>query len=96
MFSKLLAIFRIPELRQKIILTLILLAVYRMGFLMPLPFVDHLDVAAERKHCDHPLRPVGAILAADQRPTEPDREAQDLHAERARNEVVAELVNEDQ
>ena len=40
MFSKLLAIFRIPELRQKIILTLILLAVYRMGFLMPLPFVD--------------------------------------------------------
>jgi preprotein translocase subunit SecY len=40
MLSKLLAIFRIPELRQKIILTLILLAVYRMGFAMPLPFVD--------------------------------------------------------
>ncbi|MFG0296829.1 MAG: preprotein translocase subunit SecY, partial [Maioricimonas sp. JB045] len=40
MFSRLLSIFRIPELRQKIILTLILLAVYRMGFAIPLPFID--------------------------------------------------------
>lgn len=41
MLSRIVSIFRIPELRQKIILTLILLAVYRMGFLLPLPFVDH-------------------------------------------------------
>jgi len=40
MFSKLTTIFRIPELRQKIILTLILLAVYRMGFWVPLPIID--------------------------------------------------------
>ncbi|MEZ6056414.1 MAG: preprotein translocase subunit SecY [Planctomycetaceae bacterium] len=40
MFSRLFAVFRIPELRQKILLTLLLLAVYRMGFLIPLPFVD--------------------------------------------------------
>ena len=40
MFSRLISIFRIPELRQKILLTLILLAVYRMGFAIPLPFVD--------------------------------------------------------
>ena len=40
MFSKLIGIFRIPELRQKILLTLVLLAVYRMGFAIPLPFVD--------------------------------------------------------
>lgn len=41
MFSKLLTVFRVPELRQKILLTLGLLAVYRMGFAITLPFVDH-------------------------------------------------------
>lgn len=41
MFSKLLTVFRIPELRQKILLTIGLLAVYRMGFNMTLPFIDH-------------------------------------------------------
>lgn len=32
MLSKLLTVFRVPELRQKILLTIGLLAVYRMGF----------------------------------------------------------------
>ncbi len=41
MFSKLLTVFRVPELRQKILLTLFLLAVYRMGFSITLPFMDH-------------------------------------------------------
>jgi preprotein translocase subunit SecY len=40
MLAKLLTVFRIPELRQKILLTLMLLAVYRMGFAIPLPFLD--------------------------------------------------------
>ena len=40
MLSKLLMVFRIPELRQRILLTLLLLAVYRLGFSIPLPFVD--------------------------------------------------------
>ncbi|MBI1312593.1 preprotein translocase subunit SecY [bacterium] len=40
MIEKLLLLFRIPELRRKLILTVILLAVYRMGFWIPLPFVD--------------------------------------------------------
>ncbi|MBL8850626.1 MAG: preprotein translocase subunit SecY [Planctomycetaceae bacterium] len=40
MLSRIVSILRIPELRQKIGLTLILLAVYRMGFAIPLPFVD--------------------------------------------------------
>lgn len=40
MFAKLITVFKIPELRQKILLTLGLLAVYRMGFLIPLPFID--------------------------------------------------------
>ena len=45
MFSKLIAIFRIPELRQKILLTMILLAVYRMGYTLPLPFIDQEKLA---------------------------------------------------
>jgi preprotein translocase subunit SecY len=40
MLAKLLVIFKIPELRQKILLTVGLLLVYRMGFSLPLPFVD--------------------------------------------------------
>jgi len=40
MFEKLLIIFRIPELRNKILLTIGLLAVYRLGFWIPLPFID--------------------------------------------------------
>ena len=40
MFQKLRIIFSIPELRQKILLTLGLLAVYRIGWWIPLPIVD--------------------------------------------------------
>ncbi|MCH7687568.1 MAG: preprotein translocase subunit SecY, partial [Planctomycetes bacterium] len=40
MLEKLITAIKIPELRQKILLTLGLLAVYRMGFAIPLPFVD--------------------------------------------------------
>ena len=37
---KLITIFSIPELRTKIFFTLMLLAIYRLGFWIPLPFVD--------------------------------------------------------
>ncbi|MEZ5943562.1 MAG: preprotein translocase subunit SecY [Planctomycetaceae bacterium] len=40
MLARLKTIYAIPELRQKILLTLILLAVYRMGFAIPLPIID--------------------------------------------------------
>jgi len=40
MIQKLRVIFSIPELRQKILLTLGLLAVYRIGWWIPLPIVD--------------------------------------------------------
>ena len=40
MIQKLRIIFSIPELRQKILLTLGLLAVYRVGWWIPLPIVD--------------------------------------------------------
>ena len=41
MLEKLRIIFSIPELRQKIFLTLFLLAVYRVGWQIPLPIIDH-------------------------------------------------------
>ncbi len=40
MWNKIRVIFTIPELRQKILLTLFLLAIYRVGFHIPLPIVD--------------------------------------------------------
>jgi len=40
MLGKLLVLFKIPELRNKIMLTLGLLAIYRMGFWIALPFVN--------------------------------------------------------
>ena len=41
LLAKLLTVFRVPELRRKIILTVVLLAVYRLGFHITLPFMDH-------------------------------------------------------
>src|SRR6266545_3048583 len=38
--GKLKAIFTIPELRQKVLLTLLFLAIYRIGYSIPLPYVD--------------------------------------------------------
>jgi preprotein translocase subunit SecY len=40
MFQKIAAILSIPDLRRKLLLTVILLAVYRMGFWVPLPVVN--------------------------------------------------------
>ena len=40
MFEKLRVVFTIPELRQKILLTLLFLAIYRVGWQIPLPVVD--------------------------------------------------------
>ncbi len=43
--EQLFIIFRIPELRKKIFITLIFLAIYRIGFFVPLPMVDHAKMA---------------------------------------------------
>src|SRR3954462_5153511 len=37
---KLITIFKIPELRRKILITLLFLVVYRIGYCIPLPMVD--------------------------------------------------------
>jgi preprotein translocase subunit SecY len=46
MWEKIRVVWQIPELRQKILLTLGLLAIYRLGFQIPLPIVDPLKVQA--------------------------------------------------
>ncbi len=38
--EKLLTIFKVPELRRKILFTAALLAIYRIGFYVPLPILD--------------------------------------------------------
>jgi preprotein translocase subunit SecY len=38
--KKLKSIFIIPELRQKVLFTLLCLAIYRIGYFIPLPFID--------------------------------------------------------
>src|SRR5262249_19859031 len=40
MWEKIRVIFTIPELRQKILLTLLFLAIYRVGWFIPLPIVN--------------------------------------------------------
>lgn len=65
MLSKFITVFKIPELRNKILLTLGLLAVYRMGFAVPLPFIDQDQLAASLKQASGDDG-VGSILAAIQ------------------------------
>jgi preprotein translocase subunit SecY len=43
--EQLITIFKIPELRKKIFITLIFLAVYRIGYYVPLPMVDQVKMA---------------------------------------------------
>ena len=49
MIEKLVLLFKIPELRRKVLLTVTLLAVYRMGFWIPLPFIDQVQMADQIK-----------------------------------------------
>ena len=38
--DKIITIFKVPELRRKILFTCLLLAIYRIGFYVPLPIVN--------------------------------------------------------
>src|ERR1700741_4888656 len=42
--SRLLTVFKIPELRQKIVITILFLAIYRIGFHVPLPFINQYEL----------------------------------------------------
>src|SRR3990170_2224882 len=46
MWEKIRVVWQIPELRQKILLTLLMLAIYRIGFQIPLPVIDQKAVEA--------------------------------------------------
>jgi preprotein translocase subunit SecY len=43
--NKLISIFKIPELTRKIVITIILLSVYRIGYYIPVPFIDQQKLA---------------------------------------------------
>ncbi len=62
MWSRFITILRIPELRQKIVLTLVLLAVYRMGFSIPLPFIDQSQFAAMREAMADQQGGIGTLM----------------------------------
>lgn len=51
MFKTLINIFRVPELRNKVLFTLFMLAIYRIGYHVPIPGVDqdHFEKLAERQ-----------------------------------------------
>src|SRR3989442_1178762 len=46
--SRLVTIFKIKELRQKIFITLLFLLIYRVGFHVPLPMIDQYKIARYR------------------------------------------------
>ena len=45
--NKLITIFHVPELRRKILITVLFLAIYRIGYFVPLPFVDQAKMAEQ-------------------------------------------------
>ena len=51
MLEKLRVVFTIPELRRKIFLTLFLLAVYRVGYQIPMPMVDGEVLQTQSQSC---------------------------------------------
>src|SRR5438270_1055600 len=57
--NKLKAVFSIPELRQKILITLLFLAIYRIGFYVPLPFINQEEMSKTMRASQGAL---GAIL----------------------------------
>src|SRR5512132_1138194 len=46
MFKTFVNIFRVPELRNKVLFTLFMLAIYRIGYHVPIPGVDQSSFAA--------------------------------------------------
>jgi preprotein translocase subunit SecY len=52
MFRSFLNIFRIPELRNKVLFTFFMLMIYRIGYHVPLPGLDQSKIAAAAKNTD--------------------------------------------
>lgn len=65
MLDKLVAVFSIPDLRRKLLVTLVLLAVYRMGFCVPLPVVNQARMQENLEKMEHgQLGGLGSVLQA--------------------------------
>lgn len=62
MLAKLMTVFRVPELRRKILLTLILLGVYRLGFWISLPFMDHAAIQEAQAAAQQGSSGLGGLL----------------------------------
>ena len=62
MLAKLLTVFRVPELRRKIFLTIILLAVYRLGYHITLPFIDHESIGKVMENAQSGTTGLGGLL----------------------------------
>ncbi len=45
-------IFRIPDLRNKVLFTVAMLMIYRIGFHIPLPCIDQSKMSAAVEHRD--------------------------------------------
>ncbi len=43
-------LFKVPELKNKILMTAMFLAIYRIGFYVPLPIVDQAQLKAGRNN----------------------------------------------
>ena len=76
--NQIITIFKIPELRKKIFITLIFLAVYRIGFFIPLPMIDQVKLA-EREA----LAPLERDAGADVGPFRLQYELQNLMQDKA-------------
>ncbi len=50
MFRAFINVFRIPDLRKKVLFTLLMLAVYRIGFYVPLPGIDQVKLSQHFKY----------------------------------------------
>jgi len=62
MLAKLMTVFRVPELRRKILLTFMLLAVYRLGFFVTLPFMDHAAIKSSVENSQQGTSGLGGLL----------------------------------
>src|SRR5438045_3379259 len=50
MFKTLINIFRVPELRNKVLFTVFMLIIYRVGYHVPIPGIDQNVLAAQTKN----------------------------------------------
>src|SRR5215831_17145321 len=53
--TRLVTIFKIKELRQKIVITILFLAIYRIGFHVPLPMINQIEMARSMRGSDEGL-----------------------------------------